>query len=527
MNAEHFKSDYLIVGSGMAGLNAALEAAEHGTVILLNKCSRKESSSYWAQGGVAAVLKSPDTFQSHIEDTLLAGRNYGNIKAVELLVREGSEKVKELIEMGMPFDRTGTEFDMGLEGGHSKRRILHASGAATGKALVDFLYERTTSHKNIKIIEHAFVYDLIVGHESNVCRGVSAYLYKENKSVQISGGATILATGGYSGLYSRTTNPHTSTGDGLWLAYKHGAVLKDLEFIQFHPTAYYSSTGSSFLISEALRGEGARLHNTSGERFMLKYEKKELAPRDIVSREIYRQIKNQKEDFVYLSVQHLDVERLKAKFSGLLSKIEKQGINIQEEGIPVAPAAHYCIGGVETDLDAKTAVGRLYAVGELGATGVHGANRLASNSLLECLVFSHRAVKHATGLTPLQPKTIPANELKVNPEKEEFFKRINAEIVNLMHNGVGIERHKDELDRVLKVVDDYLVQTEIFERNEYFSIRLKGLLVVAKLITKSALQRDKSLGVHSRRDSRNITGLKDKAVKWSHKDVNEMMKQAI
>lgn len=501
MSATHLKSDFLIVGSGMAGLSAALEAAELGTVILLNKSNRKESSSYWAQGGIAAVLKDPDSFQSHIEDTLLAGRYYGNRTAVELLVREGSEIVKKLISKGMPFDRSGKEFDLGLEGGHSSRRILHANGAATGKAMIDFLYDLATAHNNIKIVENAFVYDLIIDKTTGTCIGVKSYLFTENRSVQILSNATILATGGYSGLFRRTTNPHTSTGDGLWLAYKYGVVLKDLEFIQFHPTVFYSSGGHSFLISEALRGEGARLYNSKGERFMLKHDNKELAPRDVVSKEIHRQIENQEEKFVYLTVDHLDCEQLKAKFPDLLSKIEAQGVNIKKDGIPVSPAAHYSIGGIETDLNARTAIDRLYAVGELGATGVHGANRLASNSLLECLVFSERAVKDAKDLSHIKQEAISFDELKINPEKKAQFNSINSEIVNLLNTKVGIERHEEGLKSTLNVINKYLNEADVFEADEYYSIRLKGLLTVSKLIAESALHRNISLGVHNRADS--------------------------
>lgn len=521
------KSDILIAGCGVAGLSAALEAARSNSVILLNKSNRKESSSYWAQGGIAAVLHSQDTLQSHIEDTLQAGRYYGNKNAVELLVREGSEKVKKLITQGMRFDQDGSEFDLGLEGGHTNRRILHAGGAATGKALVNFLYNLVLDHDSIRIIENTFVYNLITDDSLGECVGVSCYSYKKRKSFQVYSNATILATGGYSGLYSRTTNPHTSTGDGLWLAYSKGAVLKDLEFIQFHPTAFYQENGKSFLISEALRGEGARLYNLRGKRFMLKYDQKELAPRDVVSREIYRQIKNQKEDFVYLKVDHLDVQQLKKKFPSLVSKIEKFGIDIEKDGIPVSPAAHYCIGGIETDMDGKTAVGRLYAIGELASTGVHGANRLASNSLLECLVFSGRAVQSAEKLPPVVKGSPTVRELKINPEKEPLFNKIITDIINLLNNKVGIERNKEDLTYAKSRIEKMNNDNGLFEPGEYYSTRLKGALTVAGLIAQSALCRADSLGVHNRTDFPAARGKGTAPVKYRNDAKPNPIKQVI
>ncbi|MEX2435679.1 MAG: FAD-dependent oxidoreductase, partial [Balneolaceae bacterium] len=373
------KSDYLIIGSGVAGLNAALEAAQYGEVLLVTKSTLNESSSYWAQGGVAAVLDESDSYENHSKDTLEAGRGYCNPEAVEILVKEGADRIKELINMGMPFERENGHLQLGMEGGHSNRRILHANGAATGKAMVDFLISRIQESDRITIAENVFVYDLI--SEENRCLGALAYLYKDDKIIQIQSRVTLLATGGYSGLYTRTTNPHTSTGDGLWLALNHGAVVKDLEFIQFHPTVYVNPKGEGFLLSEALRGEGARLFNSKGERFMEKYPDRELSPRDVVSREIFNQISHQQKKYVYLDLTHLNFSKIRTRFPGLIRRIEMQGIDITKQGIPVVPAAHYCIGGVETGLEGETNVEALYACGEVAATGVHGANRLASNSL--------------------------------------------------------------------------------------------------------------------------------------------------
>ncbi|MDR9408971.1 MAG: FAD-dependent oxidoreductase, partial [Balneolaceae bacterium] len=356
------KTDYLIIGSGVAGLNAAIEAAKHGEVLLVTKSTLDESSSYWAQGGVAAVLADTDSYEKHISDTLDAGRGYCDPEAVEILVREGADRVKELINNGMPFERTNGALNLGMEGGHSNRRILHANGAATGKALVDFLTSKIRENDQITITENVFVYDLI--SDDNRCFGALAYVYDEDKVVQIQSKVTVLATGGYSGLYTRSTNPHTSTGDGLWLALNHGAILKDLEFIQFHPTVFYSSKGDGFLISEAVRGEGGRLYNASGKRFMEKYPDLELSPRDVVSKEIFNQIAKQDKEFVYLDLTHLDSEKIRNRFPGLIQRIEDRGIDITKKGIPVAPAAHYCIGGIETGLDGETNIKGLYACGE-------------------------------------------------------------------------------------------------------------------------------------------------------------------
>lgn len=501
MSIDTIKTDYLIVGSGVAGLNAAFHASKLGSVVLLTKANRDASSSYWAQGGVAAVLKGPDTYSNHIRDTLAAGRNYCNTDAVDVLVKEGARQVKNLIELGMPFDKTGHEFSLGLEGGHSERRILHANGAATGKVLVDFLNKLIDQTPAVNVIEHAFVFDLVADKDQNRCYGADVFLYQEKRQVRIESKSTILATGGYSGLFSRTTNPHTSTGDGLWLAYNHGTVLKDLEFIQFHPTAFFTKSGEAFLISEALRGDGARLLNSAGERFMENYEQKELAPRDVVAKEIFRQIQNSKEDFVYLDVRHLDIATLKQKFPALLSKIERQGVNIEKEGIPVAPAAHYCIGGIETGLHGQTGVRGLYACGEAAAIGVHGANRLASNSLLECLVFSCRAAEHAGQNTPGQEQPeIPVVNLQVNEGNKKVFQQLKKETAALLNTFAGIEREAAGLKKANRRIDGMLNSLTGLEENDYYSIRLKGMLNVADHIILSALERQESRGVHTRLD---------------------------
>ncbi len=480
-------------------MSAALEAAQYGQVLLVTKSKLDESSSYWAQGGVAAVLEESDSYESHIQDTLEAGRGYCNPEAVEVLVKEGARRIRELIDMGMPFEKKNGQLHLGMEGGHSNRRILHANGAATGKAMVDFLISKIQETNRITVVEDVFIYDLI--SDDNRCYGAHAYLYKEQRTVQIQSKATILATGGYSGLFTRTTNPHTSTGDGLWLALNHGAVLKDLEFVQFHPTVYHGPQGETFLLSEALRGEGARLFNTRGERFMEEYPRRELSPRDVVSKEIFNQISHQEENFVYLDLTHLNPSKIRNRFPGLIRRIEDQGIDISKQGIPVAPAAHYCIGGVETGLDGQTGVEGLYACGEVAATGVHGANRLASNSLLECLVFSKRAVQHALNLKEAPSMiAMPSRPFTLSPDLEEPFMVQKDAVTSLLNQFAGIERDDTGLHQALDQIHSELKSPLYLQGNEYFFLRMKEMVNIAELIIVGASNRKESRGVHFRKD---------------------------
>lgn len=505
MKLDTLNIDYLIVGSGAAGLYAAWNASKYGSVALVTKSNLSESSSYWAQGGVAAVIQSDDSFDEHIQDTYKAGREVGNLEAIRILVEEGSKDIQQLIQLGMPFDKSGESFELALEGGHSKRRILHSNGAATGKALIDFLSELVQNTDGIEVIENAFVYNLNSGQYKNRCLGADIYLNQQKKQLRILSKAVLLATGGYSGLYGRSTNPHTSTGDGLWLALQLGAVLKDLEFIQFHPTAYYSKDGISFLISEALRGEGARLYNSSGERFMNAYSQKELAPRDVVAKEIHQQIESSVEDYVNLDLRHLDQNRIRERFSELISAIEKTGINISEKPVPVAPAAHYCIGGIETDLHGLTSVDGLYACGEVAATGVHGANRLASNSLLECLVFGRRAAVHAAENSwKFESKDDPVSPIEpliVDNQQEKNYTVIKSEISELLNRHAGILRSKAGLTQAINRVRSLKEEMQQGgKRLEYYELRIKGLLFISERILKGALERDESIGVHNRID---------------------------
>ncbi len=498
MISNNIRTDFLIIGSGAAGLRAALEASNYGSVLLLTKSSLEASSSYWAQGGIAAVLDGEDTFNSHIEDTLAAGRDLCKQEAVEILVEEGSRRVQELIDDGMAFDQTNGAFDLGLEGGHSNRRVLHANGASTGKALINFLMKRVREQENIQVVEHAFAFKLL--EKANRCRGAAAFLFKQDELLTIQSPTTILATGGYSGLYQRSTNPYTSTGDGLWLGHEIGAELRDLEFVQFHPTAFYTEDGSTFLVSEAVRGEGAYLYNEDGNRFMLEYPQKELSPRDIVSKEIFRQIQEGESSCVYLDVSHLDSAKIKSTFPSLINRIESRGIDIDNECIPVAPAAHYCIGGIATDLNAQSSVGGLYACGEAAATGVHGANRLASNSLLECLVFAVRAVRQAVrDNKKWAVDNCQSLRFECDAAGEESFTQLKNRVSSILSNKVGIVRNAEDMTEALCGLKQ--LQSQLVDRgDEYFTQRSRGLLNLATMITKSALQRKESRGVHTRAD---------------------------
>ncbi len=496
MTSNNLTTDFLIIGSGAAGLSAALHASKYGQVHLLTKANWKESSSYWAQGGIAAVLRNQDSYNSHKQDTLEAGRALCDTNAVDLLVKEGAREIKQYIDLGMDFDRTNGDFDLGLEGGHSNRRVLHANGAATGKALIEFLSGLVKAESSIHIVEKAFVYELM--GNGNQCGGAAAYQYEKDETVCIQSPVTILATGGYAGLFERSTNPHTSMGDGTWLAYNAGAKLQDLEFVQFHPTAFYAEDGTSFLISEAVRGEGAFLYNQKGERFMEGIKQQELAPRDVVAGEIFHQTQQQENDYVYLDVRHLDTEKLCSRFSDLCAKIKQHGVDIAHEGIPVAPAAHYCIGGIATDLDAQTTISGLYACGEAAATGVHGANRLASNSLLECLVFSKRAVNHAVHNenTAVQARS---SDFAICHDAAPTFTDLQQRISSLLSRYAGISRDKKGLEYALHEINT-LAERYSGAHREYFSIRSEGLTRLAKMIVKAALQREESRGVHIRSD---------------------------
>lgn len=499
MNKYHF--DVLVIGSGLAGLYAALSSAEWGKVAIVTKSTLKESNTYWAQGGVAAALHKDDSPDFHFKDTIIAGRGLCDETSVRILVNEGVERTRELIAMGMKFDMVNGELAQGLEGGHSKRRVIHAGGDATGIKIVNFLIDRVSKNKNITVFENTLVYELLSVEES--CYGAYAYRFGLNEDITFFAKATIVAAGGASGIFRRTTNPHTSTGDGIALAYNAGAQLCDMEFIQFHPSAFYSDTGYTFLISEAVRGEGAYLYNHKGERFMPSYhENAELAPRDVVAKAIFNEIRKAAKPYVLLKLDHLDAEYIKTRFSHIAEEAKKFEIDITKDPVPISPAAHYMIGGVRSGYEAETNIKRLFVCGEVASTGVHGANRLASNSLLECIVFGKRAADSALNIEKEYvdfSKYAEPRQFKIDDSKEANFTFHKNEIADLMSIGTGIVRTEESLLSTLNRLDEIKKEND-YEETEFYTRKLESLLIVASAITRSAHQRVESRGSHIRED---------------------------
>ena len=493
-----FTFDFIVVGSGLAGLLAAFYAADYGTVALISKSELDISNSYHAQGGIAAAIGKDDSPNEHFEDTLIAGRNLCDHDAVRLLVNEGLERVREFISQGMDFD-TDSEGDLilGLEGGHSKRRILHADGDATGKMMTSFMLRKVLDRAEITTFEYCAALKIIV--EDNLCKGIQALQYTDGTNIIFLGKATILATGGLSRLYSRSTNPYTATGDGIALAWQAGVRLADMEFIQFHPTALSIPGEEAYLISEAVRGEGAHLLDVNGIRFMPEvHPLAELAPRDIVASAIFKRMQETGSN-VFLSLKHLYNETLIERFHSIDANLKTFGINLLEDLIPIAPAAHYMVGGIRTDIWGQTNIEALFACGEVASTGVMGANRLASNSLLECLVYGKRAVEKARHMTNDLPLTIQLNPVKLNPDTDQEYLQIKNELANIMSDQVGIVRDATGLEFALNRIDSIAVQFKN-PGTDYNYHKIINLTDICRIITLSALERKESRGGHVRTD---------------------------
>lgn len=490
--------DILIVGSGLAGLTAAWHASKNGTVAIITKSQLDISNSYYAQGGIAAVMSDEDSFESHMNDTLIAGRGLCDLDSVNILVREGQRCVRELISLGMEFDKDNNEYVLGLEGGHSHRRILHSGGDATGKGLTSFMLKKVQEQKNIQVFEYTTVVKLLVENDS--CYGVQAFDFTTGKNLVFRSKATIIATGGLSRIYDRSTNPHTATGDGIALAYHAGAKLSDIEFIQFHPSALYIPGEDAFLISEAVRGEGAWLLNQQGERFMLHiHPLAELAPRDVVAHAIYNQLQTNHSDFVYLSLKHLNPELIKKRFSTIYQTLLKYNIDLTNDLLPVSPAAHYMVGGILTDLNGETNIQGLFACGEVASTGVMGANRLASNSLLECLVFGKRAAEKAShGKTP-DKQNSGVELIHLDTNNENHFLENKNQIAALMSKNAGIVRSAEKLTEALQELSAIDAQLPA-NIDEYNILKIKHITDICMLICQSALIRTESRGGHIRED---------------------------
>lgn len=504
--------DTLIIGSGLAGLTLALKLADHQKVGLITKKSLLDGASSRAQGGIAAVLSGEDSLDAHVQDTLTAGAGLCDEAVTRYVVEHGKAAIDWLIEQGVPFTRDSVGhmgYHLTREGGHSHRRIIHAADA-TGQAVQETLAAKVLHHPNITLLEHHLSVDLITGKKlglaDNICYGAYALNSLSGEIVTIAARNTVLATGGSGKVYLYTTNPDTATGDGIAMAWRAGCRVANMEFIQFHPTCLYHPHAKSFLISEAVRGEGGILKLPDGTRFMPRHdERAELAPRDVVARAIDFEMKKHGLDCVYLDISHQSVEFLEEHFPTIYARCLSLGINISKEPIPVVPAAHYTCGGVVSGLDARTDVENLYAVGETAYTGLHGANRLASNSLLECLVFADAASRDILGKPRQDLRELPVwDESRVTDADEQIVISHNwAELRHFMWNYVGIVRTNKRLQRAQHRIQ--LLQDEIDEFYANFHVNpdlleLRNLVLNAELIVQSALARHESRGLHFSKD---------------------------
>jgi len=498
-NLPREQCDVIVIGAGIAGLFTAIEASRtHRHVIMITKKSLMDSNTRFAQGGIAAVFDEEDSPDYHRQDTLIAGAGLCDPQAVDVLVHEGPEGVQDLIRLGTNFD---TEQDGGyaltMEGAHSRRRILHANGDATGYEIVRALSEKVRQDPNITVWDDHFVIDLIT--QRSECYG-ALVLKPDGSHVFVSAHATILCSGGAGQLYRYTTNPDVATGDGIAIAYRAGAYIRDVEFVQFHPTVLSYPGAPRFLISEAVRGEGAVLRNIHGERFMERYHPQlELAPRDIVARAIVSEMEATKSTFVYIDITHVEADVVRHRFPTIYETCLGYGLDLTADWIPVAPAAHYMMGGIKTDLYGETNVRRLFACGEASSTGVHGANRLASNSLSEAVVFGRRIIQRMGQLAPITtPVSVTCQFHRTEPSRQPVIeKRLKLQKTMLRH--VGVRRHEyslkkalEELRRHQSIFDARLTSREEFE--------FANLLTCALLTTEAALLRQESRGGHYRED---------------------------
>jgi L-aspartate oxidase len=506
-----FKTDFLILGSGIAGLSLAIKASELGSVMIVTKKEKSESNTNYAQGGIAAVTDKTDSFDEHIQDTLVCGAGLCNKEVVEFIVQEAPPRIQELIDWGVNFTRSETNpelYDLGREGGHNRRRVLHAKDF-TGQEIERALNEKASHLENVTIFENHIGIDLIVEKDDSDKIGhcLGAYVLDINKGEVHTYRAkyTILCTGGAGKVYLITTNPDIATGDGLAMAYRAGAKIANMEFIQFHPTCLYHPAAKAFLISEAVRGEGGILRLKNGSTFMEKYHSmNSLAPRDIVAKAIDTEIKQSGDEYVLLDITHRDRDFLIKRFPNIYNKCLEYGIDIASQSIPIAPAAHYICGGVAVDHYGHTSISNLFACGEVSCTGLHGANRLASNSLLEAIVYSHRIYKDIScNFNKIKHSTLsiaPWDSSGTTESDDSIVVTHNwDEIRRCMWNYVGIVRSDKRLARAARRID--LIKKEI---NEYYwnfkvtkdLIELRNITTVAKMIVRSATLRKESRGLH-------------------------------
>ena len=499
--ALHRFADILVIGGGLAGLRAANAVESNQSVLVVTKDRLRESNSNYAQGGIAGVLDPDDSFQSHVADTLAAGGNLCNREIVEMVIREAPQRIEELVRWGTQFDQDQGEISLGREGGHSRERIVHARGDATGQEVMRAVIARTRDEPNIDIWENAFTVDLLT-YEGR-CRG-ALIVGEHQQPVMVWAKETLLCTGGAGQVFRESTNPAVATGDGSALAYRAGVQLRDMEFMQFHPTVLYIAGSSRSLITEAVRGEGAHLVDSNGDRFMPEYDQRaELAPRDVVSQSIIRQMELTKHANVYLDLSHLDPDHVRGRFPGIADACEKFGLDITCDRIPVRPGAHYMVGGVTVDRQGRTSMPGLWAAGEVTSSGLHGANRLASNSLLEGLVYGAHAGEAASRAAAEQPSKMVALPIQhpIHTRTESFdIADVRVSLKSLMGRMAGVERRADGLREAIDSIHSFAAYVMRHQFNSLEGWELQNLLLTASCMVDAALARNESRGVHFRSD---------------------------
>jgi L-aspartate oxidase len=509
------RTDFLVIGSGIAGLMFALEASKYGRVSIVTKSTLEESNTRYAQGGIAAVFSEPDNFEKHIRDTLIAGDGFCNEDVVRMVVEEAPGRIKGLIELGVSFDKkTDGKYDLAKEGGHTEFRILHHKDN-TGEAIQKVLTSKVRKNPNIEIFENHFAIEILTQHHLGVeikknypgveCFGAYVADLINPKVITFLSRVTVMATGGMGNVYLTTTNPEIATGDGVAMVYRAKGIIENMEFIQFHPTSLFDpERRPSFLITEAMRGYGGILKNMRGEKFMNRYDSRgSLAPRDIVSRAIDNEMKIWGDDHVWLDCTHLDPEGLRSHFPNIHEHCLTRGIDITKDMIPVVPAVHYCCGGIKVDMNGHSSINRLYAVGEVSSTGLHGANRLASNSLIEAAVYSHRAAIYSGSKVKelAIEERLPDWDYKGTTHLEEMvlITQSYKEVQMIMSNYVGIVRSDLRLERALTRLEIIYKETESLYKKSLISKKiceLRNIITVGYIIIKLARNRRESIGLH-------------------------------